>query len=139
MAQTPAQIAQKWNRNLSASGPTIEAGVRAVTESPTARAARAQDRYLLGVQNAVSSGRYQQGLQRVSLADWQNAFLSKGLSRIASGASAAVGRVEQFLQQFLPYVEQGVRALPPRGDLNQNMQRAIAMIEHNARFRRQNG
>lgn len=136
--QSPQQIAQKWNRNLAGSTEAIKNGVAAVTVSPTEKAARQADAYAAGVAAAVASGKYQSALRKVTLDDWQKAMLTKGVSRIASGAQAAVGKVEDFLTEFLPHVEAGQRMLEsmPRGDIQQNIQRAIAMIEHNAKFKR---
>jgi len=135
---SPSQIAEKWSRNLGASTASIQAGVDAVTVSPTEKAARAVDNYVSGVQRAVADGKYVAGLRRVSLSDWQQAMKGKGIARIASGAAAARPKMEAFLVEFLPHVEAGQRALEsmPRGDLQTNIARAVRMMEHNATFRR---
>ena len=136
--KTPAQIAQKWARDLAASTETIRTGVEAVTESPTSKAAARADAYLRGVQQAVADGKWQNGLNRVSLQQWKDDMLTKGLPRIASGASQAEPKFQAFMSEFMPHIEQGLRQLQgmPRGDLNQNIQRMVAMVQHNARFRR---
>jgi len=134
----PMQVAEKWARNLSGSTQAIQDGVAAVTESPTAKAADRADAYMAGVQRSVADGRYQAGLRRVSLDDWKDAMLNKGVQRIAGGATAAVPKMQDFMTQFLPHVAAGQRALAnmPRGDLQQNINRMVAMVQHNARFRR---
>ena len=136
--KTPAQIAQKWARDLAASTETIRTGVEAVTESPTSKAAARSDAYLRGVQQAVADGKGQNGLNRVSLQHWKDDMLTKGLPRIASGASQAEPKFQAFMAEFMPHIEQGLRQLQsmPRGDLNQNIQRMVAMVQHNARFHR---
>ena len=65
-------------------------------------------------------------------------MLTKGLPRIASGAAQAEPKFQAFMSEFMPHIEQGLRQLQgmPRGDLNQNIQRMVAMVQHNARFRR---
>ena len=138
MAKSPQQIAQKWARDLAASTETIRQGVEAVTESPTAKAAARADAYLRGVQQSVADGKWQAGLNRVSLAQWKDDMLTKALPRIASGASAAEPKFAAFMSEFMPYIEQGLRQLDsmPRGDLNQNIQRMVSMVQHNARFQR---
>lgn len=138
MAKNPNTVAQKWSRNLAASTTAITEGVNAVTVSPTIKAAAAQEAYLAGVQRAVADGKWERGLKRVTLEDWKQAMLAKGVSRIASGAAQAVGKMEGFLAEFLPHVEQGQRMLDnmPRGDLATNIQRAVAMMEHNSKFKR---
>lgn len=138
MPKNPSQVAQKWSNRLSQSGEAIRQGVQAVNESPTQKAAARADAYVAGIQRAVADGKYQRGLERVSLEDWRRAMLEKGVQRISTGASQAQPKMESFLQEFLPHVESGQRMLEsmPRGSLEQNVQRMIAMVQHNAKFRR---
>lgn len=138
MALTPQQIAEKWSRNLGSATQSIREGIEAVTENPAAKAARRQDAYVAGVQRAVAEGKYAAGLNRVTLEMWKEAALTKGLNRIGPGATAAVGKFTQFMTEFMPHVQAGQRALQslPRGDLGTNIQRAVMMMQHNARFRR---
>lgn len=129
-----AAVAAKWRTNLSAATTSITTGVQAVTQSPGARAAASVDLWLARVQ--ASRDKWVRNTNAVSLASWQQAMIEKGIPRIASGASAAEPRMAGFMQQFLPYVEQGavaVRAMP-KGDVEQGIQRAAAMIRHNAQF-----
>lgn len=138
MAKDPVSIAKKWAGNLSAATQAIQQGVQAVTTSPTQSAAAQSNAYLAGVQRAVSTGKWQAGLQRVTLQDWQQAMIQKGIPRIGSGATQAVPKFTAFMQQFLPYVQQGLQQLAsqPRGTLDQNIQRAVFMMNWNAQFRR---
>lgn len=140
MAQkNPAQVAQKWSRNLQGAGEQIRQGVAAVTEAPSAKAIKQQDVMVANFQQAVSSGKWARNLGKVSLTDWQQAITNVGIPRITAGAAAAIPKMESFLTQFLPYLQQGVNALQqtPRGSLEQNIQRAVSMIRHSANFRRQ--
>lgn len=135
---TPQQAAEKWQRKLSAAGTDIANGVARVTESPTAAAARNVQGYLQGVQDAVSSGKWQAGLQRVTLQQWQTQMRDVGIQRISGGATAALPKMQAFMQEFLPYVDQGaaqVNAMP-KVTLEDGIARATAMIRHNAAFRR---
>jgi hypothetical protein len=136
MAKTPQQIAAKWSRNLASAGQSIREGVEAVTESPMQKAAARKQAYLDGVQRAAAEGKWEAGLNRVSTAEWKAAFLDKGLTRIASGATAAEGKFGQFMAELQPHIESVKAALPPRGDTQQNIQRAVAMMTGMARFRR---
>lgn len=140
MAKSINEIAKKWSRNLAGSTDSIRAGVQAVTESPTEKAARRQDAYIDGVQRAVQDGKWQRGLRRVSNEQWKEATLTKGLPRIAAGAAAAQGKMESFMAEWMPHEEALQRKLEsmPRGTLEQNKARALAAIDHNANFRRRN-
>lgn len=135
--KNPATVAAKWSRNLGASGDSIRAGVQAVTTNPAERAIARKDAYVQGVQRAAAEGRYERGLRKVTLQMWQEAMLGKGLSRIASGAAAGQSKMAAFLEKWLPHEEALKQKLAsmPRGDLQQNMARCMAAIEHNAAFR----
>ena len=108
----------KWVRNTQAGIPSYKAGVMAVTVSPTTKAAAQAQFYAQQVQAAVDSGRYQAGLQAVSLSDWQNAAVNKGANRIATGVQGAVPKMQNFLTQFLPFVasvKQRIASMPKGG------------------------
>ena len=138
MAKNAQQVADKWARNLAGSTESIKSGIAAVSVAPTEKAALAADRYASGVAASVASGDYQKGLRRVSLEDWRRAIINKGIPRIAAGAAESKPKMAAFLQEFLPHVEAGQRALEsmPKGDLETNLQRAVSMMRHNASFRR---
>lgn len=139
MAKNSADVAKKWAQNLSASTASIQAGVQSVTVNPATVAASRQDAYLAGVQRAASDGSYQRGLARVTLQSWQQAMLSKGVPRIASGAAASQPKMQAFMDKWLPY-QQGLQAQlasMPRGDLNTNIQRAVTAMQYNAAFKYQ--
>lgn len=126
-SKSPQQVAQKWTQNLSASTQSIQAGVQGVTVSPTQLAAANPEGYLAGIQRAVSSGKWQNKLQAVSLQQWQQAMVTKGIPRIQTGAQAGQPKMLAFMQNFLPYVQQAKQQLAstPRGSLAQNQQRMI--------------
>lgn len=131
------QIAQNWQRGLSGATEKIKQGVNAVTVSPTQKAAARQEAWLAGIQRAAADGRWQAGLNAVSLDQWKRDMIDKGVSRIAAGATAAQGKFASFMQEFLPHLQTGMAALEsmPRGDLETNLQRMVQMARHNAGFR----
>jgi|SRR5947209_912424 len=138
MAGSPQEVADRWAQRLAASAEKIKSGVQGVTTSPTQSAANAADFWQQRMQDPQTKAKYVNSLNKVSLSQWQQAMLGKGVNRIASGANDAKPKVASFLQQFLPYVEQGaamVRAMP-KGGIEDAVNRAAAMIRHNANFRR---
>lgn len=138
-AGTPEQIAQKWSNNLAAAAPYITAGVNAVTVAPGQAAARQVDAWINGVQAARQ--KWQTRVASVSLQDWQQAMINKGVPRVASGAQAAQPKMAQFLGEFLPFQErvtQQVRSMP-RGSLEAGIARAVAQIRGTAQFQRGGG
>lgn len=131
-----ADVANKWATNLAQSTQAITQGVQQVTTAPTQLAAQNLQGYLAGTQQAVASGKMQQALNKVSLSDWQNAMIQKGVPRVATGAANAKPKFQAFMQSFLPYLQQGVQQLQnqPRGTLEQNIQRAVTMMQWNANY-----
>lgn len=136
MAITASQAAAKWQQRLSASTQQITDGVNAVTTAPGQQAAASRALWLQRV--TASADKWARNVGAVSLEQWKQSMITVGIPRVATGASAKVGKVESFMTQFLPYVESGaarVRAMP-KGDINASIARATAMIQHNAGFKR---
>lgn len=131
---TPDAAAAKWASRLSGAGAEIQAGVMAVTESPGAAAARSADLWLQKV--TASKPKWVRRVSSVTLQDWQQAMVNKGLGRIQTGATEAQPKVASFMAEFLPYVDQGVAKVKamPKGTVEAGIARAGAMIRHNSQF-----
>lgn len=137
MTITAAQAANKWRERLQASTQQITDGVNAVTQAPGAAAAARKDLWLQRIQ--MSADKWARNVAAVSLDEWKRSMIDVGIQRIGTGAQAKVGKVERFMTEFLPHVEAGaqrVRAMP-KGGLPESINRAVAMIQHNAQFKRQ--
>ena len=134
MAQSPDQIAASWSQGLSGATEKIRQGVQSVTVAPGQAAARQK---AVWQQNTVAAAdKWAANTAAVTLPEWQQTMLDKGLSRISSGANAAQGKFASFLTDFLPHVERGRSQLPARGNLDQNIARMVQMVRHNATFKR---
>lgn len=133
----PQQIADNWANGMANASQKMKNGVMAVTSSPMEAAANAVDRQVAGVQRAAAEGRTQAALRAVSTQSWQTAYVTKGIPRISSGAQAAKPKMAAFLTQFLPAQQAIVASLPPRGDINANIARAVAMMQGTANFKYQ--
>ena len=125
---TAQQISQKWSRNYTGSTEQMKQGANAVTVSPTQKAIQAKDRYIAGVTAAYNDGRYEAGLAKVTLADWREAYLTKGIPNAASGAKLGAIKLERHEREFGPIRDQIIASLPPRGTREENIQRAVAFI-----------
>ena len=119
-----ATAAAKWARNLAAAGQTITDGVNNTTKDPIQLAIAAIPTAAANYAQAASSGRIQAGLQKSSKAAWQQGMIKKGVPRIAEGAAQATNKVQQKLATIINNVNSAVAQLPPRGSLEQNLQRA---------------
>lgn len=117
-----SDAAQRWQQNFGASGQRWAAGVQSVTVAPGQLAARAKN---LWAQNtAAAVDRFAANSAKVSLQDWQSTTVTKGQPRLASGAQAAQPKVEAVFAKLFPFIQNTVNALPPRGDIEANINRA---------------
>ena len=132
----PATATQRWVTNLSNSTQAMTAGVNHVTVSPGQSAARAADKWLAKVSQAKD--KYARRVGSVTLADWQNSMTSYGIGRVAQGAQAKQGKMQSFMSDYLPYLAAGVSKIDsmPKNTLEDGINRAVAMIRHNAGFQR---
>ena len=135
---TPEEFTEKHARRLKGSIEDIRSGVSKVTESPTAKAAAKQDKMLAGVQAAVTSGKWAARLKAVSLDQWKEKTLNKGLGRIASGIDGAHDKVVAFAEQLLPFeasLKEQINKLPDL-TLEDSVNRATAWIRGMSKFTR---
>lgn len=132
MAKDAAAVAAKWAANLSASTENIRAGVMATTRAPGAAAAAQKQVWLQNTQAAAD--KWAARTAAVTLGQWQDAMINKGLPRVAGGAQAAQPKMASFMGSLLPYIENGRSQLPPRGTLDQNLARANAWARYMAQY-----
>lgn len=135
---TATEFGEKWARRLSGSTEDIRTGLGKVTESPTAKAAGKQEKMLANLSAAVRSGKWANGLKRVSLEEWKRAAIDKGVPRIASGAAAAESKMADFGAELLPHIDRGVESIKAMPDvtIEDSIARMNAFIRHMAKFTR---
>lgn len=102
---TPEEYADKQARNLKNSLPDIRAGIQRVTVAPGQAAVAQQDRMRTKVLEAIDSGLWASKTRAVSLQEWQDAALTKGVDRIAVGIDAAKDKQVQMASRLLPLVD----------------------------------
>ncbi len=125
MAKTPtsaADAATRWQQNFGAAGPRWAAGIQSVTVAPGQLAAAASDRYLAGVQQNVQ--KFAQRSAAVPLQTWKDISVSKGQSRLAGGAQAGLAKYQAAIEKVLTAQRSIIAGLPPRGTVEQNIQRS---------------
>lgn len=104
----------------------MKQGAMAVTVAPGQLAAKQAD---VWANNTVAAkAKFARNSAAVSLQDWQTAYTTTGLDRIASGVAKGQSKVTAFMNQFLPFVTNAVKQLPPRGTFEQNIARNNQMI-----------
>jgi hypothetical protein len=107
---SPQEQAKKWAENLTRAKPSIRAGVQAVTQSPTQKAAAAVDKYREGVIRAVDNGSFVAGCNRVTLQEWKDKMINKGLANLETGVREGESRMAAFMAKAAPYFKQAKEA-----------------------------
>jgi len=132
------EFQEKHARRLKASVPDIQKGVEGVTNSPTEAAAAKADKMLANLTASVQSGKWAQNLKRVSLSDWKEKMIVKGIPRISAGIDGAKAKTIAFAEDLLPHVDEGVRKIAGMPDLSieDSIARAGAFIRHMSELKR---
>lgn len=105
--------AQKWQQRASAATQDYRQGVMQPRRQWAEATVAAADTYAQGVQEAISEGRFAQGVRASGNQYWQNRAAQIGSSRYADGVRSGV---QNYTDGFAPYrqvIEQ--TELPPRG------------------------
>lgn len=132
---TPEEIAADWANRLGASGQKIQRGVQAVRVSPGQAAAAQKAVWLQNL--TASADKWASRVGSMPLAVWQQSMVEKGLPRIAQGAQAAQPKFAQFLGRLLPYQQNLKGRIPPRGNLQANINRMVAWVNGMSQFNNQ--
>jgi hypothetical protein len=108
-----------------------QAGVDAVTDSPMAKAAAADQLYLDKVRESVESGRRARALMAVPLQRWKDQARNKGAERLAGGARAAVDKVRAHFQKWAPIYQQIKQEVAgmPKGTIEDSLARVRRSME----------
>lgn len=141
-AKNAADVTAKWSARMRSpeTAKAIKDGVQNISVNPMEEAIKQADAYVSGVQEAVASGKWQDGLRRTTLSDWQSLTAGKGVQNLSTGVKAAESKVQAFQTQWLPYVETGkqmVRAMPKTTEAERDA-RQSAMTQYLRRFKRSN-
>lgn len=134
---SPNQLAAKWAAAMGRSEKAIQDGVDAVTVNPAEQAIAQKDTMLANYTDSVQSGRWENSMRKVRLPDWKAAMKEKGAKNAVAGAKMGQLKVERAEAEIAPIRDSIVNSLPPRGTIEQNLERAreMAMRMHEARRR----
>lgn len=135
---TAAELAEKWNRRIKGAGEDIRRGVEKVTENPAVKAVAAKAKMLARLTEAVTSGKWERGLNRVTLADWKSAMTDLGIGRIPAGADRAVPKVREFAGELIAHENAGLVQIDGMPDvtLEDSIQRMTTWVRHMSEFTR---
>lgn len=143
MARTNAQeYAEKWGRRLKGATEDIRTGVQKVTQAPGIKAARAQDKMQANLNAAISDGTWAAQVSSVTVDEWKDSTIKKGLQRIAQGVDSASPSQVAMAEKLLAAVDAAVAKVGslPSNTLEDNINRAATfMREMSARKLRRPG
>ncbi len=127
---TAEEYAEKWARRLKQSAPDVTRGIERVSVAPGKAAAAAEALMIQRLTESVTSGLWAQRVAGVSLEEWKQAFLSKGVGRIASGVDAASAKQVVMAQKLLAAVDAAVAKVKtmPKGDIEQSIARMTTYV-----------
>ena len=111
MKLTPDQGADKLIANLSNAGTAITNGVNGVQQAPTAAAAAQVAKMKARINAALDNGSWAAGLNKVTLDQWKQSMLTKGVPRIATGITAARAKLVAFNSKLYPFIDQSLQTL----------------------------
>lgn len=126
----------KWKNRLSASVQDVKDGVNRVTESPMAKAAAQEEKWIQNLNKAKAQGKFKRGLLNVSLEEWKDKTANIGADRIPAGAAGAEKKSVAFYDKLLPFeakVQSEVKAMP-NTTLSDSVARASKWITRMAEF-----
>lgn len=103
---TAADWARNWVQGMTNAADKIRAGVNRVTESPGIAAVQAQDKMRANWLASIDNGTWMGRMASMTLQQWQQGMINKGLPRIADGVRAAQGKVQAFATVALPVYQQ---------------------------------
>jgi hypothetical protein len=132
----PTTATQKWLTNLSNAGPQMTAGAQRVTVSPGVAAAAASAKWLAKV--TAAEAKFKARVGSVTLQQWQTAYTTYGVQRVASGAQAKQGKMLSFQQDWQTFLAANMAKIDrmPTTTLQDGINKAVAQIQLNASFKR---
>jgi hypothetical protein len=133
---TPQEIAEKQAQRLSAATADIQRGVERVTEAPGVRAAQRADKMRARIIESIDSGKWARNVGGVSLQEWKDATIQKGISRIGPGVTAARPKIARFHEQRQSHqasIDSELERMPDT-TLQDGINRAIHQMQRMAEF-----
>ncbi|MEM3860759.1 MAG: hypothetical protein QW478_15425, partial [Candidatus Micrarchaeaceae archaeon] len=131
ITKTPDAIVQRWQTNLANAGATITAGVNALKTAPGQSAAAAKQDWIAAMTNKAVQDRWATQVAAVTLQQWQQAMIQKGIPNLQNGVANAKTKMTNFItwlvnteNQLLPTID----AMPSL-TLQQRIARATAWMQ----------
>lgn len=134
---TPEEAAAKWAQRTGAAGSDWQRGVERVTESPTAKAAAAADKWQQKLSDPRAKEKFKRNVGRVSTEEWKSRTVAKA-GNFTAGAQGAVDKMQKHQQEVQPFMDALKRKIAgmPNNTPQDAANRAAAWVLGMAEYRR---
>ena len=131
---TAQQIAEKQANRLKGSLDMVRLGVENVTEAPGAKAAAQSAKWQAAMSSAETLAKWKKNVAAVTVDEWKESMLNKGVNRIPAGIDAALGKMVAYYEKAIPHINRGQEKLStmPNLTLEDSVNRAAYWIRHMA-------
>lgn len=136
---TPVEFRQRWAERMAASGAKTTAGVNSVTEAPSQKAIAQKQKMVTNWTRSITDGTWEQRLGKVTLAQWKQDMIDKGIPRMQQSVSTArtQQKVERLASELLAFQDQNLPAIQAMASttLEDNIARATAWMRKMSEFK----
>lgn len=126
--KTAQQAQQAYQDSIPRATTNFVAGVQGYSGDWAGKTTSQQAVMLQNLQQAISSGRWAQGVSRVGTGGWKAATEAKS-ANYGVGLNAGASKFNSAITKILSAEANIVGSLPPRGTYAQNVARATAVMD----------
>lgn len=126
--KTAQQAAANWTASQGRASAAYAAGVQGYSGDWAGATVAQQGTLLTNVTQAITSGRWAQGVQQTGTAGWKSATQAKE-PNYAQGFSAGAAKQAASIQKIMSALGNIVPNLPARGTYEQNKIRATTLMD----------
>lgn len=130
MAKSANMAALKWQEKASMASGDYAEGAKQTTKDQAALAIAAKENYKVGLQESISQGRYEKGLQKSGKAGWLKGIEEKGANNYSGGISSSTARAKYISESSKYDSARNAAQSVPRGPKGSpaNINRVTAVV-----------
>jgi hypothetical protein len=126
--KTAQQAAEAWAQSAGRAATNYQAGIQNTNADWAGRTKAQRSVMLANLNQAVNSGLWDQGIDRVGNGGWKSRTVAK-IGNYSTGFTAGASRQASAIGKILSAEANIVGSLPPRGTFEQNKARATAVMD----------
>jgi hypothetical protein len=126
--KTAAQAASNWRDSAGRAITAYNEGVAGYSGDWAGATVSQEQTLLTNVQQAITSGRWRNGVLGVGTAGWKSRTQAKS-ANYSTGFTAGADRQSAAIQKIMSALGNIVPSLPARGTFEQNKQRATSLMD----------